>query len=181
MGSAKTTSFHCTFLPGEGLLCGLCHMPAPLPPTCVTGPCGTKSYLESCSAVPPSWCIMALLAEHSPVLPFFPGGRPSCAFPGDLQLFHQHPLRVLSPCSLRFLFCFASCTDFFALPDYRFSAPTSAFSVCLLTRTRGCFPSAVCWAQPLTLAAFPPPPPPGKRLQQLQPPFPFSLTHSFIF
>lgn len=101
-------------------------------------------------------------SEHSPGLPSFLGSRPSCAFPGDLQLFHQHPLHVLSSCSLRFLFCFASCTDFFVLPDYRFSAPTSAFSVCLLTRTRGRFPSAVCWAQPLTLAVFPP----GKRLQQ---------------
>lgn len=94
-------------------------------------------------------------SEHSPGLPSFPGSRPSCAFPGDLQLFHQHPLHVPSPCSLRFLFCFASCMDFFVLPNYRFSAPTSAFSVCLLARTRGRFPSAVCWAQPLTLAVFP--------------------------
>lgn len=69
---AETTNFHCTFFPGEELLCGLCHPPVLLPSTCVTSRCRTRSYLESCFAVPPS--IMALLA-----LSTAPGCPPSQA------------------------------------------------------------------------------------------------------
>lgn len=86
----------------------------------------------------------------------------------ELHLFHKRPLSVLSPRGPRFLFCFASCMDFLQSLTANSLPPTSAFSVCLSraaqmplymhthtqTHTRCRFPSALRWAQLLTIAAF---------------------------